>query len=136
MKAQVRICMVGAGRVGKVHSRSITRHVPGGKVVALVDPAQEVLEATATEFGIQACYATLEEALDKTASWHMSSRLPDGGWTYRPGTTTGATGGKSSRNMTMAATSSMGVTRLLFYGPQKKDKDKESESKENENSFE
>lgn len=66
MNTPVKICMVGAGRVGKVHSRSITRHVPGGKVVALVDPASEVLEATGCEFGIQARYPTLEEALEKT----------------------------------------------------------------------
>jgi myo-inositol 2-dehydrogenase/D-chiro-inositol 1-dehydrogenase/scyllo-inositol 2-dehydrogenase (NAD+) len=66
MNAPVKICMVGAGRVGKVHSRSITHHLPGGKVVAVVDPASEALEATGSEFGIQARYATLEEALEKT----------------------------------------------------------------------
>ena len=33
--------MVGAGRVGKNHSRWITRHVPGGRIVALVDPVAE-----------------------------------------------------------------------------------------------
>jgi predicted dehydrogenase len=65
MKAPVRICMVGAGRVGKVHSRSITRHVPGGKIAALVDPVKEVLETTANEFGIEARFDSLEQALDK-----------------------------------------------------------------------
>jgi myo-inositol 2-dehydrogenase/D-chiro-inositol 1-dehydrogenase/scyllo-inositol 2-dehydrogenase (NAD+) len=59
--------MVGAGRVGKVHSRSITRHVPGGQVVALVDPVAEVRDATAAEFGIEACFDTLEQALDQVA---------------------------------------------------------------------
>ena len=64
MKSAIRICMVGAGRVGKVHSRSITRHVPSGRVVALVDPAAEVVRETATEFDIEARLDSLEKALD------------------------------------------------------------------------
>ena len=38
MNKEIKLCMVGAGRVGKNHSRAITRHVPSGKIVALVDP--------------------------------------------------------------------------------------------------
>jgi len=47
MKKPIRICMIGAGRVGKNHSRAITRHVPTGKIVALVDPVVTVREETA-----------------------------------------------------------------------------------------
>jgi predicted dehydrogenase len=65
MKAPVKICMVGAGRVGKNHSSSIVRHVPGGQIVALVDPMKEVLQATAAEFGIEQAFETLEQALDQ-----------------------------------------------------------------------
>jgi myo-inositol 2-dehydrogenase/D-chiro-inositol 1-dehydrogenase/scyllo-inositol 2-dehydrogenase (NAD+) len=57
--------MIGAGRVGKNHSRAISHHVPGGKIVALVDPAAEVRAETAAEFGIEAQFGSLEEALDK-----------------------------------------------------------------------
>jgi len=57
--------MVGAGRVGKNHSNSIIRHVPGGQIVALVDPVKEVLEATKTEFGIEQAYETLEQAIER-----------------------------------------------------------------------
>lgn len=64
MKSAVRICMVGAGRVGKVHSRSITQHLPSGRVVAMVDPVAEVLQATATEFCIDARFDSLEKALE------------------------------------------------------------------------
>ena len=64
MKSQVRICMVGAGRVGKNHSRAITRHVPAGKIVALVDPMEAVRNETATEFDIERQYDTLEQALE------------------------------------------------------------------------
>ncbi len=64
MKPVIRICMVGAGRVGKVHSNSITRHLPSGQVVALVDPVAEVLQATGKEFGIEAQFDSLEKALE------------------------------------------------------------------------
>ncbi|MFH1524426.1 MAG: Gfo/Idh/MocA family oxidoreductase [Chloroflexota bacterium] len=65
MKKQIRICMIGAGRVGKNHSRAITRHIPGGKIVALVDPMVQVREETAIEFGIDNQFDTLEIALEK-----------------------------------------------------------------------
>jgi myo-inositol 2-dehydrogenase/D-chiro-inositol 1-dehydrogenase/scyllo-inositol 2-dehydrogenase (NAD+) len=57
--------MIGAGRVGKNHSRAITRHIAGGKIVALVDPMIQVREETATEFGIENQFNTLEIALEK-----------------------------------------------------------------------
>lgn len=66
MKSPVRICMIGAGRVGINHSRAISRHVPGGSLVALVDPMEKTRLDTANQFGIEASYATLEEALEKT----------------------------------------------------------------------
>jgi len=65
MKRPIRICMIGAGRVGKNHTRSIVQHVPGGEIVALVDPLKEVRAETATEFGIEKQYDTLEMALEK-----------------------------------------------------------------------
>jgi len=58
--------MVGAGRVGRVHSKSIVRHVPGGQVVAIVDPASEVLQTTADEFGIPDRFDSLEMALEQS----------------------------------------------------------------------
>jgi myo-inositol 2-dehydrogenase/D-chiro-inositol 1-dehydrogenase/scyllo-inositol 2-dehydrogenase (NAD+) len=57
--------MVGAGRVGKNHSNSIVRHVPGGQIVALVDPVKEVLDATAAEFGIEQSFERLDQAIEK-----------------------------------------------------------------------
>ena len=65
MKKKVRICMLGAGRVGKRHSSSILRYIPGGKVVALVDPIEKTLNETGEEFGIEARYLSLEQALEK-----------------------------------------------------------------------
>ena len=66
MKKTIRICMIGAGRVGKNHSRAITRHIAGGKIVALVDPMMQVREETALEFGIENQFDTLEIALEKS----------------------------------------------------------------------
>ena len=65
MKRPIRICMIGAGRVGKNHSRAISHHIPGGDIVALVDPMKEVREETASEFGIENQFDTLEIALEK-----------------------------------------------------------------------
>lgn len=62
--ANVRICMIGAGRVGKLHSGTLRRHVPGGDVVALVDPYAPVLNETGDQFEIARRFATLEDALD------------------------------------------------------------------------
>ncbi|MGE5221896.1 MAG: Gfo/Idh/MocA family oxidoreductase [Omnitrophica WOR_2 bacterium] len=64
MDPVVRICMVGAGRVGKVHSNSLVRYIPGGRVAAIVDPLEPVLKATADEFGIQKRFPSLEDALE------------------------------------------------------------------------
>ena len=47
MKKTVRICMVGAGRVGKNHSNSIKRFVPGAEIVGLVDSSPEMLKNAA-----------------------------------------------------------------------------------------
>ena len=52
MEKKVRICMVGAGRVGKLHSGTIKRFVPQAEVVSLVDPNPSVLEETGVAFGI------------------------------------------------------------------------------------
>lgn len=55
--------MVGAGRVGRQHSRSIINHVPGAACVALVDPDDAVRKATAEEFGYGADFRSLDDAL-------------------------------------------------------------------------
>jgi len=65
VKKQVRICMIGAGRVGRNHSNALTRHVSDGKIVALVDPMESVRMETATDFGIEYSFDTLEQALEK-----------------------------------------------------------------------
>jgi len=65
VKSQVRICMIGAGRVGKNHSQALTRHVPNGKIVALVDPVTAIRKETAADFNIEHQFDSLEQALEK-----------------------------------------------------------------------
>ncbi|NOH12907.1 MAG: Gfo/Idh/MocA family oxidoreductase [Chloroflexi bacterium] len=60
-----KICMIGAGRVGKLHSGNLRRYIPSGEVVALVDTVPEMLKETGEEFGIEARFTSLEEAIDK-----------------------------------------------------------------------
>jgi predicted dehydrogenase len=64
MQKTIRICMIGAGRVGKNHSRAIARHVAGASLVAIVDQVAQVREETAAEFGIEKQFDSLEKALE------------------------------------------------------------------------
>lgn len=64
MSKETKVCMVGAGRVGKNHARAITRHVPSGNIVALVDPAVDVRNETGDEFGIANRFDNLAQAAD------------------------------------------------------------------------
>lgn len=64
MNDPVRVCLVGAGRAGRVHANSLANHVPGGRLVAVVDANPETRQATADEYDVEARYASLEEALD------------------------------------------------------------------------
>jgi len=60
----VRVCLIGAGRAGKVHVRSLTQYLPTAQLVCLVDPVAETLNATGEEFGIATRFPTLEAALE------------------------------------------------------------------------
>jgi len=64
MRKTVKICMVGAGRVGKLHSQTINQSLGEAEVVAIVDPAESVLNTTANDFGIDLRFATLSEAIN------------------------------------------------------------------------
>jgi myo-inositol 2-dehydrogenase/D-chiro-inositol 1-dehydrogenase/scyllo-inositol 2-dehydrogenase (NAD+) len=63
MKKAVRLCLVGGGRAGKVHANSINRHIPAGQLTALVEPVEQTRAATASEFGIEHAFSSLEEAI-------------------------------------------------------------------------
>ena len=64
MSVPLRVCLVGAGRAGKVHANSLVHHVPGAQAVALVDTQADVLQDTGDQFGVDARLGSLEAALD------------------------------------------------------------------------
>lgn len=63
MPNPIKVCLVGAGRVAKVHANSLSAHVPGAELAAIVDPVPDALQTTAEQFGIQHRFTTLVEAL-------------------------------------------------------------------------
>ena len=50
MPNPTRVCLVGAGRAGHVHAESLVRHIPDGKLVALVDQSATTLEKAGDRF--------------------------------------------------------------------------------------
>lgn len=64
MESSVRICLVGAGRVARVHANSIANYVQDAELVAIVDPYTEALMTTSNKFGVDARYERFEHALE------------------------------------------------------------------------
>jgi myo-inositol 2-dehydrogenase/D-chiro-inositol 1-dehydrogenase/scyllo-inositol 2-dehydrogenase (NAD+) len=67
MPEATKVCLIGAGRAGQVHANSLVNHVTAGQLVALVDQVPDTLRATGEKFGIEACYASFEEALEQAS---------------------------------------------------------------------
>ena len=65
MTNAIRVCLVGAGRAGQVHAESLVRHIPDGKLAALVDPNEAALEKTAARFAVESRFNSFEEAIDR-----------------------------------------------------------------------
>jgi len=62
--AKKRLCMVGAGRVGRLHTRSITERVAQhAEVTAICDPSRQIGDELAAEYGVDLVCSSLEEAL-------------------------------------------------------------------------
>jgi len=66
MPASIRVCLVGAGRVAKVHANSLANHLPSAELAAIVDPSSETLQETGEMFRVEARFASLEDALEST----------------------------------------------------------------------
>jgi predicted dehydrogenase len=64
MNTPIRICLIGAGRAGRVHANSIARHLPGARLAAVVDTSAELAEKARIDFGIDNAFGTVEAALD------------------------------------------------------------------------
>lgn len=62
-KAPIRICLIGAGRAGRVHANSLARHVAGAEIAAVVDGVAESVERAQADFAIAKGFADIELAL-------------------------------------------------------------------------
>ncbi len=59
-----RICMVGAGRVGRLHTGNLVRRIGDrAEVTAICDPSTSVARELADDFGVGSVYPSLGEAL-------------------------------------------------------------------------
>ena len=69
MNSTIRICLVGAGRAGKVHANSILKHCPGARLVGVVDESSSARQQFCEAYGFdpQLSFAALEEALESLA---------------------------------------------------------------------
>lgn len=68
MTSPLRICLVGAGRAGKVHANSIVNFIPTTHLVAIVEAVPETLQQAGEAYGIEpdARFVSLETALQST----------------------------------------------------------------------
>lgn len=67
MNATITVCLIGAGRAGRVHAQSLTHHVPDGKLTAVVDADAQALDAFAADFPVEERHPSLEAALDRAS---------------------------------------------------------------------
>ncbi len=61
---KLRIGIIGAGRIGSLHAKSITYNVPTAQVVGITDIFTANAEKVAAELGIKKVYADYKEMLD------------------------------------------------------------------------
>jgi myo-inositol 2-dehydrogenase / D-chiro-inositol 1-dehydrogenase len=58
----VRVALIGSGRMGAFHGESLARRIPGARVAAVVDPAPGAAERLAAELGADTAYTEAAEA--------------------------------------------------------------------------
>ena len=64
MPDDIRVCLVGGGRVAKVHAHSLTHHIPTATITGLVEPIRDVLNTVGDQFSIARRLETFEAALE------------------------------------------------------------------------
>jgi myo-inositol 2-dehydrogenase/D-chiro-inositol 1-dehydrogenase len=58
----VRVALIGSGRMGAFHGETLARRIPGARLAAVADPAPGVAERLASELGADAAYTDPAEA--------------------------------------------------------------------------
>ncbi len=64
MKRQVKIAVIGTGRIGSIHTRNLVRRIHEAQVVAICDIRLEVAQAVADELGIERVVKDYHELLE------------------------------------------------------------------------
>ena len=66
MTSPLRIALLGAGRIGQVHARTIVQRVPSARLVAIADPMPDAAANLAARFGVSTvstdCLALINDA--------------------------------------------------------------------------
>jgi len=67
MKSPIQLCLVGAGRAGRVHANSITRYLPEARLTAIVEAIPDSRQEAGENFGIDLDrqFESLQTALDQ-----------------------------------------------------------------------
>lgn len=61
---KLKVGIIGAGRIGQVHAKSITYHIPQAEIVAISDIYVDGAKKVAAELGIPNCYEDYHEILN------------------------------------------------------------------------
>jgi len=61
--SKVGICVIGSGRAGMIHAANFAKNVPDAKLVAMVDPVEQVARDACAELGISKYYTDYKPAL-------------------------------------------------------------------------
>jgi len=59
----VDVAVIGSGRMGAFHARSLAQRIPGARLAAIADPAPEAAERLAAELGVDRAYDDPAKAL-------------------------------------------------------------------------
>jgi myo-inositol 2-dehydrogenase/D-chiro-inositol 1-dehydrogenase len=63
---KLKLGIIGAGRIGNVHARSITYHVPEADLIAIADIAKEKAQKLALDLGIPNVYSDYKKILENS----------------------------------------------------------------------
>jgi len=63
MSSPIRIGVIGAGRIGAVHARTVVRRIPQARIVAIADPSGEAARKLGAELGVPRVASDYRELL-------------------------------------------------------------------------
>lgn len=61
---KLKVGIIGAGRIGQVHAKSITYHIPQAEILAISDIYEDGAAKVANELGIPAYYKDYHKILE------------------------------------------------------------------------